>query len=257
MEALMKKTDDLSLARTLDFAAKCYDNKKTVTGQDVLAYCKLVATRAEQIAHKLYQDMRADYIPDSTKDSIATIVHCAVLHDVLNVSSCAFENIAEITNVQIAAMVAAISRDFRLVETKRDLEFRGRLSQSPVGAQIVIVAHIICTGQSTLALLEANGLASVPKAKKILAQMDGDLLAVHAANKYYMLRLYAHAARNLLGDISQKIKACRQKAKMEKLVLQNTKTLRESVAEKQARANEPKKREKRYARKRTLKPDSE
>lgn len=253
----MKKTDDLSLARTLEFAAKCYANKKTVTGQDVLAYCKLVAARAEQIAHKLYQDMRADYIPDSTKDSIASIVHCAVLHDVLNISACAFENIAEITNVQIAAMVAAISRDFRLVETKRDLEFRGRLSQSPVGAQIVIVAHIICTGQSTLALLESAGLASVPKAKKILAQMDGDLLAVHAANKYYMLRLYSHAARNMLGDISQKIKACRQKAKMEKLVLQNTKTLRESVAEKQGQANETKKREKRYARKRTLNPDSE
>lgn len=249
----MKKTDELLLEKTLEFAAGCYAHKKTNMGLDLFEFCKQVARRSEQIAVKLYQDMRPDYIADGAKDSITAIVHCAVLHDVLNVSACAFESVAETTNVQIAAMVAALSRDFRLVETKRDMEFRGRLSQSPVGAQIVAVSQIICNAQSVISSLDNSGVAAIPKAKKMLAQMDGDLLAIHAASRYYVLRLYAHAARNLLSDISQKIKACRQKAKIEKMVLQNSKNLRESAAEKQPAPKPPaKKREKRYAQKRSV-----
>jgi hypothetical protein len=258
MEALMKKTDELSLEKTLAFAAQCYVDKKTNTGVEMFPFCKQVARRSEQIAIKLYNDLRPDYITDNLKDNITAIVHCAVLHDVLNVSACAFENVAEVTNVQIAAMVAMLSRDFRLVETKRDMEFRGRLSQSPLTAQIVAVARIICAAQSTVSLLDNEGMPAVTRAKKILGQMDGDLLAIHAAGKYYVLRLYTHAARGLLTDISQKIKACRQKAKMEKMVLQNTKTLRESVENSQA-PKKPviKKREKRCAKKRTIERDPE
>jgi (p)ppGpp synthase/HD superfamily hydrolase len=257
----MKKTDELSLEKTYHFAAQCYVNKTTPVGEEMLQHAKRVATQAEKIAHRLYQDMRQDYLPENSKDSITAIVHCGLLHDVLNVSSCAFENVAEVTNVQIAAMVAAISRDFRLVETKRDMEFRGRLSQSPVGAQIVVVADILCTAKYLSDAIEAAGLPLVPKSKKILAQLDGDLLAVHAANKYYVLRMFTHVARNLLSEISQKIKACKQKAKMEKLVMQSTKTLRETVAaEKKAKKiskAKEQKREVRYAGKRNVREDSE
>lgn len=249
----MKKTDELSLAKTLEFAALCYDAKKTNVGVDIFAFCKQVARQAEKIAKRLYLDLKPEYISDSAQDTITAIVHCAVLHDVLNQSTCAFENIAEITNVQIAAMVAAISRDYRLVETKRDMEYRGRLSQSPVGAQIVVVAHIICTANSAISRIETEGVKSLPKSKKMLAQMDGDLLAIRAADKYYVIRLYTQAARNLLLTISQKIKSSKQQAKIEKMVLQNTKTLRESAeqAEKAETVKPRKKREKRYATKRT------
>ena len=253
----MKKTDDLSIAKTWDFAKTCYAQKQNTAGELLLPFSKKVAGCSETIAQKLFQDLRPDYVSENIKDNIAAIVHCGILHDVLNVSSCAFEQIAEVTNVQIAAMVAAISRDFRLVETKRDIEFRGRLSQSTVGAQIVVVAQIICSARATLAALDGRGLELIPRTKKILAQMDGDLLAIHAANKYYVLRLYVHAARNLLGDISQKIKECRQRAKMEKIVLQNTRNVRESAAANLAAEKPQKKRAKHYAKKRTLKSDSE
>lgn len=254
----MKKTDELSLVKTWEFAKMCYQQKHTATGDELLLFSKQVAMRAETIAQKLFQDLRPDYVSDNIKDTIAAIVHCGILYDVLNVSACAFEHVAEATNVQIAAMVAAISRDFRLVETKRDLEFRGRLSQSTVGAQIVIVARTICLAQSAMTALTAQGLEIAPKTKKIVAQMDGDLLAIHAANKYYVLRLYVHAARNLLVDINQKIKECRHKAKLEKIVLQNTRNLRESAASAQLGTDKPaKKRAKQYAKKRTFKSDSE
>lgn len=256
----MKKADDLSLEKTLHFAKTCYEAKQTVAGEALLQHCKKVAHQAETIAIKLYQDLQPDYIPENAKDSITAIVHCGLLHDVLNVKACAFENIAETTNVQIAAMVATLSRDFRLVETKRDMEFRGRLSQSAVGTQIVAVADIICTAHELLKGLEAAGMAAVPKSKKLLAQLDGDLLAVHAANKYYMLRVYVHAARNLLIDVSQKLKSCRQQARMEKAILQNTKKLQESIAakEKEKRIKSKEKNlEVRYARKRNIRTDAE
>lgn len=225
-----------SLAKTLAFAKQKYASSTTPLGDNLYNHCVLVARQAEVIAQKLYQSVRNDYMPDSTKESIASIVQSALLHDVLNISACAFEHIAEITTVQVAAMVADISRDFRLVETKRDLEFRGRVSQSPVGAQIVVAADVICTAKELLRFLERFGAAETAKAKKILVQLDGDLLALHATNRYYVLRLYAHAARNILSDVSRAIKECRTQARMKKLAAQHTKKLQHNVAAKKAKA---------------------
>lgn len=259
----MKKADDLSIEKTLFFAQQCYADRHNNSGERLFVHCKRVAYQAETIAQKLYQDLRPDYVPENVKDTVAAIIHCGLLHDVLNVRASAFENIAETANVQIAAMVSALSRDFRLVETKRDMEFRGRLSQSAVGTQIVAVADIICTAQELLKTLAVDGIIVVPKFKKILAQLDGDLLAVHAAHKYYMLRLYVHCARNLLLDISQKIKACRQQARAEKAAAVLAKKVKESIT---ARGSEnrvvrekvkEKKQEVRYAGKRNLHTDSE
>ena len=248
----MKKIEGSSIRKTFDFAVAHYGDKQTHMGVKLVEHCKLVARQSEIIAQKLYQDVRADHLPDDTKDSISAIMQGALLHDVLNVSACAFENIAEISSVQIAAMVADISRDFRLVETKRDMEFRGRLSQSPVGSQIIVVADIICTAKDILRSLSEFGLAAVPKAKKLLTQLDGDLLAIHAASRYYMLRLYVHAARNMLGDVSQTIKTCRHKAKLDKIVAQNTTGIRAKAAAAEKSANTKKKKEVRYARKRSV-----
>lgn len=223
----MKKTEELSIQHTANFARQCYKDKTTKVGEDLYEHCKLVARQAEKIAHKFYCDLRADRLPENPKELITAIVHCGFLHDVLNVSACAFENIAESTNVQIAAMVAALSRDFRLIETKRDIEFRGRLSQSSISAQIVAVADIICTATAAQKFLKEHGRSQVSVVKKIVSQLDGDLLAVHAANKFYVLRVYVHAARNMLGDIGKEIKSCKQAAKLQKLTLQTTKKLQE------------------------------
>lgn len=248
----MKKIDALSIDKTLAFARQYYGDKKTFAGLSLLDHCVCVSKQAEIIAHKLHKDVRLDVFSDSNKDSIAALVHGALLHDVLRVSDCAFENVAENTTVQIAAMVADVTRDFRLVETKRDMEFRGRLSQSPVNSQILVTADIICTAKEVLAFLSRQGRLAAPRAKKILTQMDGDLLAIHAASRYYMLRLYVHAARSLLQEVSQKIKACRQKAKAERAAAASLERLQERLAEKN---NNPKKKEVRCARKRTADTD--
>lgn len=253
----MKKFDGWSIEKTMDFAKQHYETKKIFTGELLFDHCVTVAKQAEAIAARIYQDVRLDFMPDNTKDSISAITQAAVLHDVLNVSACAFEHIAETTTVQIAAMVADISRDFRLVETKRDMEFRGRLSQSPVGSQIIVAADVICTARDLLTGLAKHGLVAVPKAKKILTQLDGDLLALHAANRYYMLRMFVHAARNMLSDVSQKIKDHRQQAKMDKIVAQTTKRLREKIESEKKAKIKAKKKEVHYARKRTPEPDVE
>jgi len=259
MEVPMKKPDALSLDKTVAFARQYYGDKKTIGGAALIDYCMLVAKQAETIARRLYQDVRLDFFPESTNDSIIALTHGAVLHPILHVSDCAFENIAEHTTVQIAAMVADVTRDFRLVETKRDLEFRGRLSQSPVSSQILVTANVICTAKEVLSLLAEQGLAAAPKAKKILAQLDGDLLAIHAANRYYMLRMYVHAARNMLQDISREIKVCRQKARADRAAAASLKTIKERIAAKKSPApvKPAGKKGVRYARKHTAETDSE
>ena len=223
----MRKTDELQIKKTFLFAKECYGDKTLNTGLSYVLFCQRVGERAENIVYRLYQEARPDYDADNKKDNIAAVVHGSLLCDVLNVSSCAFENVADATNVQVASLVAAISRDYRLVETKRDMEFRGRLSQSSLAAQIVFVARVICFAQATAQLLEDLGLTITAKVRKNVAQMDADLLAVSAANKYSSLRMHVHAARKMLVWINQRIKTLKQAAKLEKLVLQNTKTLRE------------------------------
>lgn len=248
----MRKINELSLAETRDFAQRHYADKITVFGETFFAHAENVARQAEHIAIKLYGDLRADYFSESTKDNVAAAVHCAMLHDVLNISSCAFEQIAEATNVQIAAMVADISRDYRLIETKRDMEFRGRVSQSPLGAQIVVVADAICTAKKMLLCLADNSSSVIPRLKKTISQLDGDLLSIQAANKYCTLRLFCHGAKNMLSEISQKIKERRQQAKIAKYVAQSAQNVRDKIAAREAEKSvcpRQKKKEPKYARK--------
>lgn len=243
-----QKIDD-----TFAFAKEYYQAHPSIYKRTLMQHAAAVAKMAEQISLKLYQDVREDFASEETQESVAAIVHSAILHDVINVSRCAFEQIAERTTVQIAALVADLSRDFRLVETKRDMEFRGRLSQSPVGAQIIAVADIICTAKEVIDMLNDLGLEAIPRARKILMQLDGDLLVIHAASRFYTLRLYTHAARNLLQDASKLIKECRAQAKTARLVEHATSGLRSKIAAKvsKTRAPEEAKKESSNGKKRT------
>lgn len=204
---------ELSVDATANFAKEAYGSTKTATNTLTYTHCVSVARLAEQIAHKLFRDMRADAVPQDVNDIIAAIVHAAMLSEIINTGRVTFEQIADVANVQIAAMVSNLSRDLRLVETKRDIEYRGRLSSSPLATQIVAVGAIICTAQETVRLLTTETLVVIPKARKILTQLDGDLLCVHAASRYYTLRLYAHAARNLINDANQIIKKIKADAR--------------------------------------------
>lgn len=240
---------DLPVSGTLAFARLHYGDKPSIHNKSLVQHALSVARLTETIGRKLYQDVRADFASEETMENVAIMAHSALLHDVINVSRCAFEQIAEHTTVQIAAAVADLSRDFRLVETKRDMEYRGRLSQSSVGTQVVAVADVICTANEIFEMVTELGLESLPRARKILMQLDGDLLAVTAAARFYTLRLYTHAARNKLSDVSQLIKDCKSQAKFDRQIVNATSGLRIKVAAKvsksenvSARANKETKR---------------
>lgn len=245
---------DQSVTQTIEFARQHYGEKPSIYNRTLMQHAVAVAKLAENIAIKLYSDVRKDLISDETQESVAIIVHGAILHDVINVSRCPFEQIAEQTTVQIAATVADLSRDFRLVETKRDMEFRGRLSQSSVRTQVIAVADILCTTHEVLALLKAQGLEAVPRARKILMQMDGDLLAVTAAARFYQLRLYTHAARNHLHDASQMIKDVKAEARLARQAAAASSSLRARIAARRRAEDKPLK-EKSGGKKRTRRRD--
>lgn len=222
----------LSVNETVEFAKTIYANKYTSLDLPIYAHCLSTAKMAEKIARKLFQDMRSDVIPRDVDDIIESIVHASILSEAINSGPATFEQIADIANVQIAAMVSILSRDLRLVETKRDLEYRGRLSTSALPAQIVAMGRIICAAQDTQKKLLAGALAIVPQARKILTQLDGDLLCVHAVSRYYTLRLYAHAARNLISDSNQLIKKLKTEARTAKTVAKMTAGVRNRQAAK-------------------------
>lgn len=206
----------LNLRVTVDYAKAAYADAVTQTDTKVFTHCWSVAKLAEQISNKLFHDIRSELLPQDASEIIAAIVHTSFLHEIIHVGRKTFEGVADIANVQVAAMVSTLSRDYRLVETKRDIEYRGRLSQSSVAAHVVAVAKIVCTAQEVLNKLKSVGLTNVAKTRKTLAQLDADLLVVHTAAKYYALRLYVHAARNLINDANQLIKKLKADAKAAK-----------------------------------------
>lgn len=235
---------EINTPKIVEFAKDLYGDGQTSTNVLVFTHCLNSAKLAENIAHRLFNDMRGDLVPQDVNDIIASIVHSALLSEVINTRRAHFETIADVANVQIATMVSTLSRDLRLVETKRDMEYRGRLSQSSVATQIVAVAAILCTAQETIAILKQKSVASIPKIRKILAQLDADLLAAHATARYYVLRLYSHAARNLINDANQLIKKIRSDLKTARMLEKHTANL----INKKAAQKEP---EKKRGRKRT------
>ena len=240
---------ELNTATTAEFARVTYATAKTKTDVLVFTHCVSVARLAEQIAHKLFADMRGDLVPQDVNDIIAAIVNAALLSETINTHRVDFETLADIANVQIASMVSTLSRDMRLVETKRDIEYRGRLSQSPVSTQIVAVASIVCAAKEVVELLNQNNVAAILKSRKILAQLDADLLSIHAAARYYVLRLYTHAARNMISDANQIIKKIRNDIKTARMVEKHTAALRSRIAAKTA-IREPNQKEKQSGKKR-------
>lgn len=196
----------LSLPSTLALVAEYYKHKTSVGAQTLTAHCKHVANLSQKIATRLFADIKQETFSGDTQSNIEAVVHAGLLHAAISVGACSFEDIAENTTVQIADMVANMSRDYRLVETKRDIEFRGRISQSSIATQIVAIADIICTVKEVMDAIQKNGLAAIKRPRKILIRLDADLLALHASSRYYVLRMYAHAAKNLIIDTSQMIK---------------------------------------------------
>lgn len=228
----MQKTT-LDLEKTVALAKTYYCGKQSIGAQNLEEHCRRVARLGRTIAEKLFADIKNDSFSSDAQTHVAAVAHAGVLHAAIDAGACMFEDIAEHTTVQIADIVAVISRDFRLIETKRDIEFRGRICQSPLAAQIVALADVIVTAKEVFAEISERGLASVRRPRKILIRLDGDLLALHGVSRYYVLRLYAHAAKNLLVQTSQLIKDQKKQARTEKVQAASIAAIKRNIAAKQ------------------------
>lgn len=209
--------ENILISDTLALVTDYYKGKRSIGFRTLEDHCRRVADVGQKIAAKLFSDMKGEMFSADTQTNVESVIHAGLLHAAINVGACSFEDIAENTTVQIADMVSNVSRDFRLIETKRDIEFRGRVSQSSIATQIVALADIICTTKEIIDSITKNGLASIKRPRKILICLDADLLALHAATRYYTLRLYAHAAKNLITDAGQLLKDKKREVRQEKI----------------------------------------
>lgn len=225
--------DTLSIEHTLLLVNKYYSGKKSIGLRTLEEHCRRVANFGQSIAAKLFADIKNENFSHDVQTSIAAVVHAGLLHEAINTGSCSFEDIAENTTVQIADMVANVSRDFRLIETKRDMEYRGRVCQSSIATQIVALADIIVTAKEIMDAISTRGLTAVTRPRKILIRLDGDLLSLHAVPRYYVLRLYAHAAKNMLTDVSQLIKDKKKQLRKEKNDAATIAAIKRNIAAKQ------------------------
>jgi hypothetical protein len=220
------------IEKTLAMAKQFYAGRQSVGCRTLEDHCNRVARAAQTIAKKLFADVKPNTFADDTQTQIMSVAHAGLLHAAISSGACAFEDIAEQTTVQIADMVANNTRDYRLIETKRDIEYRGRISQSSIASQLVALADIICTVKEVKDTVEKSGLASVLRPRKILIRLDADLFSLHAASRYYVLRCYTHAAKNLIAETGQLLKDKKQQVRDIKAKKALTKVVQKSLAAK-------------------------
>lgn len=225
--------DKLDVEQTLLLTSKYYSGKKSVGLRTLEEHCRRVANFSQTIAAKLFADVNNENFSEDAQTNIAAVAHAGLLHEAINTGACSFEDIAENTTVQIADIVSNVSRDFRLIETKRDMEYRGRVCQSSIATQIVALADIIVTAKEIMDAVSARGLSAVSRPRKILIRLDGDLLSLHAIPRYYVLRLYAHAAKNMMTDVSQLIKDKKKQLRQEKTDAATIAAVKRNIAAKQ------------------------
>lgn len=67
----------------------------------------------------------------------------ALLHDTIEDTATDYDEIAERFGARVAGMVAALTKDKRLPETRREREYFGQLARAPLGAKLCKVADTL------------------------------------------------------------------------------------------------------------------
>lgn len=126
-----------------------------------------------------------------------TLEHAALLHEMISHCGASYDELLEVTNSDVADVVAAITPDMRLPEPKRVLDYRGQLSGFSPGLTALILCDI------------ANHVADMFGAESFDGQDDATLalFSVKAERLLEDLNVLRYSRSGMLGDYRRSITA--------------------------------------------------
>jgi hypothetical protein len=140
-----------------------------------------VAATAVDWLTKHYRLIKGNFIPPDCQEVIENTYHAGLLHEVMELRACPFEEICDETNHTVAVMVSDCSRDVRLPTPRRDDDFRSRIGEARAASQVLAMADIMCTLRTAVKWIEArpDSAENDELLLQLFPRMQSDLMALN------------------------------------------------------------------------------
>ncbi len=196
----------LDICATRLFADHMYETSLTPAGKTILNHAEEVSRYVRRAATDYYHYVRGEFLPPECTDPLESAVHASILHEVIERGGCTFEAVVAETDLAAGHFVADCTRDHRLPEARRLLEFRSRISEAPILSQIIVLCDTLCTIRDTAAWLPNQPRDVIMATGDLLPRWDEDLSALNQTVRYTPVRPFVKYARRQLTDLGQLIR---------------------------------------------------
>lgn len=136
--------EQLDREATTLFALEQYRSLKHFTGRPFYYHPRKVSKIAEAMAyrHLLAKSPSPIYLPPADMILVHQVWHAGWLHDVMEMCSATFDDVAHLTNMEVAQWVAGGSADVRLPWPRRLPTFCCQLASQPDLVKIIRLADL-------------------------------------------------------------------------------------------------------------------
>jgi guanosine-3',5'-bis(diphosphate) 3'-pyrophosphohydrolase len=121
-----------------------------MTGLPLWHHAAAMAARAHR--DQLRKDDRTPYVAHPFRVALTvavlfgctdeTVLAAAVLHDIIEDSTIDYDDLLESAGPEVADLVAALSKDPRLVEPEREVAYDRQLADAPTAARLIKLADV-------------------------------------------------------------------------------------------------------------------
>lgn len=141
---------ELDRRETRRFMIACH-GRKCVDGSPYSRHSVAVAELAEPWGTRHFR--RNQLVMPLDQIMIDNMWHAAILHDTIKDGNATWDDILDVTNLEVARLVAILTHDSRLSRTRRLQEYTNCLLHADYPAKIIKLADLSCDLQDALKLL--------------------------------------------------------------------------------------------------------
>jgi len=134
----------LDYANTERFAAEKYRGRLWMHERTMWQHAWETAAAAEKLLGDQLAKNWGQCPPPTITSQIEQIKHAGMLHAVMDRCAVNFEEVCQVTHLEVAKIISGYSADPRLPEPVRVLDRIGRLADGPLLSQVLMLADVLC-----------------------------------------------------------------------------------------------------------------
>jgi hypothetical protein len=136
----------LDLKATTDFAEKCYGRERLQTGQSYRSHADDLMRTVDKLWKRHFHG--TDFIMPHWREHMEWSQHACRMFALMSRFGQTFEDVNDVTNPNVASLLASISYDPRLPAPLRDLDLQSRVGGGGIAAQLITLGEISLTASA-------------------------------------------------------------------------------------------------------------